>query len=326
MLQTCSTPTAQTPQRQGVVVVSALFACLPANQFVEIAMAYRFKLREPMERGFQRIANDQIDRAITHLTAVADTSATSIHETRKCLKRARALLRFCRPNMDDDTFKLLNTQLRDLGKTLSGRRDADVMLLTAQRLAQAGEIKPATQVRIERALANAHPFPVPNATPSNDPGEQIVRLRMVRELFANTELNTSATGLDTSGLARSLAGCHEVFNEAFEGGDDAALHEWRKHVQLHWRHMQLVSPAWPEYCAARIGEARTISALIGEVRDLGMLASFATDTAAAKLTPATIRSIQAVVTPRQNALKAEARLRGIRLLAEGAKGVSRRIE
>ncbi len=289
-------------------------------------MAYRFKLREPMERGFQRIATDQIDRAITHLTAVAGTSATSIHETRKCLKRTRALLRFCRPNMDDGTFKLLNTQLRDIGKSLSGRRDADVMLLTAQRLAQAGEIKPAAQVRIERALANALRLSAPNAAPSNDPGEQIDRLRKVRELFSNTALKTSAPGLDTSGLARSLAGCHEGFGEAFEGSDDTALHEWRKHVQLHWRHMQLVSPAWPEYCAARIGEARSISALIGEVRDLGMLADFASDTAAAKLTPATIRSIQAVVAPRQSALKAEARLRGTRLLAEGAKGVARRIE
>ena len=101
-------------------------------------MAYRLKLNEPMGRGFQRIAIAQIDRAIVQIDAATET--VSVHEARKCLKRTRALLRFFRPRLGDDTFKNLNSALRDIGQSLSGPRDIDVLGQTVAHLAQAGEV------------------------------------------------------------------------------------------------------------------------------------------------------------------------------------------
>ncbi len=289
-------------------------------------MAYRFKLNEPMQRGFQRIATEQIDRATKYLDAHDESAATSIHETRKCLKRTRALLRFCRPNMEADTFKHLNANLRDIGRLLSKNRDADVLDQTIERLALAGELKRAIVDRLRLATTSVREAAAGEQGDDAAYRECITRLALVRDEVSTVGLKISSSSIDTSGLAHSFDTCRSAFEPAFDGADDLAVHEWRKTVQTHWRHMQLISRAWPEYCEARIAEARLISVLIGEVRDLGMLTDFASGSVSKKLTPTMLGSIKALVIARQNMLKSEAQLRGARLLTERSKGLCRRIE
>ncbi len=289
-------------------------------------MAYRFKLNEPMKRGFQRIAAEQIDRAVAHLEALDTTAVTSIHETRKCLKRTRALLRFCRPNMEGETFKLLNTHLRDIGRSLSETRDANVLNQTIAGLAHAGRLKPAVVARLQAATALAQDATERQLLDATANREILARLASVRDEISSVELEVGTSSIDTSGLARSFHACHAAFEPAFDGADELAIHEWRKSVQTHWRHMQLIKLAWPAYCEARIDEARSISALIGELRDLGLLMNFASGPASTKLTPTMIASITAIIGSRQTDLKREAKLRGGRLLRERANGVSRRLQ
>ena len=96
-------------------------------------MAFRFKLGEPFEEGVRRIAVEQIERAQNELQAKGD-HAVAVHETRKALKRLRALLRLVRPAMGDDVFKQENAQLREIGLSLSGARDRHVLLETVNKL------------------------------------------------------------------------------------------------------------------------------------------------------------------------------------------------
>ncbi len=59
------------------------------------------------------------------------------------------------------------------------------------------------------------------------------------------------------------------------GATDEDFHALRKSVQQHWRHMQLLSRAWPEALSARADEAKALSQLLGEDHDLYVLRSFA---------------------------------------------------
>jgi hypothetical protein len=52
---------------------------------------------------------------------------------------------------------------------------------------------------------------------------------------------------------------------------EEAYHEWRKYVQQHWRHMQLLSQAWPEELGARVVASRELSELLGQDHDLALL-------------------------------------------------------
>ena len=60
--------------------------------------------------------------------------AVAVHETRKALKRLRALLRLVRPAIGEDAFKRENAQLREIGLSLSGARDRHVLLETVNKL------------------------------------------------------------------------------------------------------------------------------------------------------------------------------------------------
>jgi hypothetical protein len=78
-------------------------------------MAFRFKLGEPFDEGSRRIAVEQIERAQSSLHDKQGDQAIAVHETRKSLKRLRALLRLIRPAMGEQVFKAENSQLRDIG-------------------------------------------------------------------------------------------------------------------------------------------------------------------------------------------------------------------
>mgnify|MGYP000267000312 CR=1 FL=1 len=60
---------------------------------------------------------------------------------------------------------------------------------------------------------------------------------------------------------RGSLACRERLEEARDGPTDEALHEWRKAVQHHWRHLLLLKQAWPEQIGARAKLAREVASL-----------------------------------------------------------------
>src|SRR5262245_16407187 len=95
----------------------------------KLTMAFRFKLNEPVEKGFRRIGLEQIERAERQLSA-SESLEVATHETRKSLKRVRALLRLARPGLGDTIYRAENARFREIGALLSSARDSDVVLET----------------------------------------------------------------------------------------------------------------------------------------------------------------------------------------------------
>lgn len=290
----------------------------------EGAMTYRFKLDEPFGTELRRIAVSQVDRAIMQLEpceTAGDHSATRVHETRKGLKRTRAVLRLARPLLGDEQFKALNTKLRDIGRLLASQRDLDVLDQVVLSLKADKALKAATVTRLRRAIAAAR----------RTAGDTILAVtaaisELQRSKAQIANLDVKSVAIDTSGLAAGLEACRDAFAAAFDGQTDEAFHELRKAMQLHWRHMQLLRNGWPSYFAARIEEARAISALVGDDRDLGLLAAFVAAEHNPKISVVTLREVRRVVRNRRTLLRKQARLRAERLLAEGTSGFCRRIE
>lgn len=289
-------------------------------------MAYRFKLNEPFGAGLRRIVLQQIDRAVAQLEPGAgvdqgDGAITAVHETRKCLKRARASLRLGRPALGDARFKAWNATLRDCGRQLASQRDRDVMMQLVLALRAENAIKPAAAARLQTSITT---MPIPSVDRLQATIEAVRQLALLRSEVAACDLDQDP--LDLTGMAICYQECRDTFLTAFDDIADEALHDWRKTVQLHWRHMQLLQAGWPAFFLARIEEARTISAYIGEDRDLGMLLAMSQNDRLPKLPAAVRRELAGVVAERRPALRQRARLRGERLLADGPGGLCRRIE
>lgn len=94
---------------------------------------------QPGERlacGLRRMALGQVDLALEQLAAenTVAPSEQAVHETRKALKRLRALLRLLEHELGRKPFARENAALRDIARHLSEARDAAVMLSTLDAL------------------------------------------------------------------------------------------------------------------------------------------------------------------------------------------------
>lgn len=271
-------------------------------------MAYRFDLDETLEDGVRRIALSQIDRAMAELKAV--DRATAVHDTRKAMKRLRALMRLVRPALGEDVFRRENERFRSIAGLLAGARDAQVMHETVAKLdarAKPSERKQLAKVRAALAehLAESH-APSPEQV-----GEALTRLGEAAEAMASVSLRGKGHAAAWTGMQRAYAKGRNAMAHASKDPDDETLHEWRKAVQQHWRHMSLLSRLWPEAIEARAALAREVSQLLGDDHDLAVLMTRVQELNGARPGGAVIRLARA----EQERLRERAHLLGERLYA-----------
>ncbi|HLL92518.1 MAG TPA: CHAD domain-containing protein, partial [Solirubrobacteraceae bacterium] len=117
---------------------------------------------EPLGAAMQRMALAQADLAIellgggqsangTHHAAAPDENA--VHETRKALKRLRALVALLAGELGEQAVARENRALRDVGRSLAGARDAEVMLGTLDALIERHPRKLARRGGVRRLRA-----------------------------------------------------------------------------------------------------------------------------------------------------------------------------
>jgi CHAD domain-containing protein len=85
---------------------------------------------EPRGAGLRRMALGQLDLAIEMLgdDGASESPQHAVHETRKALKRLRALIRLLRERLGEQSFARENALLREAGRRLARARDAEVMV------------------------------------------------------------------------------------------------------------------------------------------------------------------------------------------------------
>ena len=279
-------------------------------------MAYRFKLNEKLDQGFHRIGTEQIDAAISSLSN-SENVHTGVHEARKCIKRTRSLLRMCRAALPAKTFYEYNRKFRDIARSLSGARDAQVMVETLALL----------EARHGNRLDNQLTGPFRNwLAVQQRKAEQELNgatiaqacdeLKSVRENFPRLKKRTKKFGVLATGLQITYKQGRSGFLKAYKSRKDTDFHEWRKGVQQHWRQMQLISRCWPEMFAARTRSASQLSQLLGEDHDLTVLGNLAEDNEHLFNATGSIDDFVNHVSSRQKELRAAAIEHGQQLYAE----------
>jgi hypothetical protein len=286
-------------------------------------MAFRFKVDESIEKSFHRIGLEQIQRAQKQLGANVPPE-TGIHEARKCIKRIRALLRLGRNGLGDQTFRAENARFRDIATRLAPARDDHVILQTALMLeADAGDEARAALARLRAVIADHAGKAV------TDRGTGIAEANSALERAARRFRRLAVKPDDFATIAKGLTRTYrrglKWSAEAYARGDDEAFHEWRKCVQAHWRHMSLLSRAWPAMFEARVALARDLSQILGQDHDLAILKARLATLPAGSLSKSDVDEIARMIAARQQALRRTARPRGRMLYAEKAKAHGSRI-
>ena len=286
-------------------------------------MAFRFKLNEAVQKGFRRIGLEQIERAERQLATLEDPGA-AIHETRKSLKRIRALLRLARAGLGESVFRAENARFRAIAALLSPARDSQILLATVAKLESLpGQVTNAALAAARKIIMED--LDRTEAARNDCITAALAKLATAKKRLRRLTLKPAEFSTIERGLEQNYRNGQRAFAAAYSAGGDEAFHEWRKTVQQHWRHMALVSRTWPELFNARVAAARALSQILGDDHDLSVLVAFVRSLPADRLSALHVREIERRVRARQKQLRKAAEPRGRQLFAEGAKGHSRRI-
>jgi CHAD domain-containing protein len=253
---------------------------------------------EPYAEGLRRVILGQLDLAVTLLESYpGGTGEHTVHETRKALKRLRALLVLLRAELGGKRYARENATLRDCGRRLAGARDAEVMLGTLDSLVQrdpsrftrsAAVRTLRSQLLAERDTAAAHAIHDPRVR-----GEVVIELRAVRARAARWELRERGFRLFAPGLediytrgrrrmrvARRRAaaerpgkGSRRGKHSRRAGVSVEALHVWRKHVKELRYATETLDRGGKSYKPVRrvARRADQLGEMLGEEHDLALL-------------------------------------------------------
>jgi CHAD domain-containing protein len=227
--------------------------------------------RERPKSKLQRKTLKQIDRAIALLEGHGQVPPERIvHETRKTLKRARALVRLQLHALGPKRYRRCNAALRQCGRQLAGARDAQVVLDTLDRLIQSHPKQLANSPAIDalRARLLAERERTEGPTGHGAPARAQVLLQL-----HSTRADLAGWRPSRGDRATAREGLHDIYRQGRRRGRSArkaktsqALHDWRKRVKDLRYAAEALQLDQVARTADRLGET------IGAEHDLWLLA------------------------------------------------------
>jgi CHAD domain-containing protein len=277
----------------------------------------------------RRIAAGRTQKAIEELRSAAggEEPARSIHATRKDLKKLRSLLRLVRGELGESLYKSENERYREVGRSLSATRDAQVKAETLRSLLEHSEIEPAVEraaARWERRLEQE----------DRRAGEETRNRResMIAPLLeqlqegegqiADWPLDENSWSLVDAGLTRAYRRGRRAMRQAAADSDPDAVHEWRKRAKDLRYQLQILRVVRPRRMEEAANQARRLSDLLGDHHDLTALSE---DLRNRRLARSERAVLEATIAARRHELLEEALDLGKRTYAEKPKAFRKRI-
>jgi CHAD domain-containing protein len=291
-------------------------------------MSYILRL-DDLSGSIAEVAHSQLQDAIHQLEeGHHQDPVTAVHEARKDIKKLRALLRLVRPAMKPKDYRNENAALRDAARTISGSRDADVMVAVADDLAEryVGRLPEAAFAQLHDALRVRAEAARGAIEVSVGPALEALRAADGRvESWVPARVGPADL---VAGALRAYAEGNDHLARVRKAGSKvtvAELHEWRKRVKDLWYHERLLASVWPVVCEVAARETKVLSEHLGDDHDLAVLADLLVlhDGPAATLR-ADLGELDELIAHRRGELQAHAISLGRRIYAERPRAFARR--
>ncbi len=287
-------------------------------------MSFVLPLKSPPGTSLRRVGVKQLAQALRHLTP--ENGQPDVHQARKCFKRFRSLLLLAKPALEWTAFERYNVGARDVARCFASARDRQAMVETIAKIEADGVEQ---KVRGVLGALKAELQKIPDPAPAvNERGQSraLADLLALKREFRSERISVQ----DFDGLKGGLIAVYDkgrVQARQLRGRPDApdeSLHDWRKSVQRHWRHLQLLSACWPDMMREQIKLARGLSQILGDDHDLSILRELALRQRGIGGSD-DVTALAVFCTKRQIELRAAAEACGHRLFAEKPKALANRL-
>jgi len=219
----------------------------------------------------QQFALAQFDLATTCLTETRRKPETAIHETRRCLKRIRALLRMVRTQLAPSIYDRENLYLRNIGQRLAALRDAAIMQETLKSLKKqtTDPLARSTWRELQKELATARTPLVQRQ--KKRMATTAAKLRTARTRAEKWELEFSDITVVQKGVQKVYRQGRRAMKRVLKEPTAENFHEWRKQVN-HLRHqLQIVQTLKLGKVRASLEASKTLANLLGRKNDIAVL-------------------------------------------------------
>lgn len=239
---------------------------------------------EPLPEGLRRVSLEQFDSAVSALGAAGGFDA-GVHETRKAIKRLRAILRLVSSEIGPRAYRVENAILREAGQALAPLRDGMVLVISVERLRRRFEhqLAPETFAELQAALEARHQRRRDHTLDDvRLIPDVITTLRAARARYAAWPVEGGSPGYGRrpirnsfGAVAPGLGGTYGRGRAEMETAIDqptpARFHQWRKRVKYLRHQTELLVPLWPDLLTPTAGALDDLGELLGDDHDLAVL-------------------------------------------------------
>lgn len=291
-------------------------------------MAYQLEKDEFLGPGLRRVASEEVASAVADLEACRPDPQEAVHDTRKRLKKVRAVLRLVRDEVGEGFYERENERYRDIGRMLAPYRDAHVRFAGLRGLVDRHRDLLAHDAfhDVETVLRAQHRARSTDFFDSEERHKALTALRQEESRPDAWPLEGAGFGAIRPGLDRIYRQGAKRMKAAYTEPVPERFHDWRKRVKYLWYHLRILQPAWPVVLKPTTKALHDLSDLLGEAHDLAELAAvvrgfdppFSNGPAGELLTE--------LIAGRCATLHARARPLGERLYAEDSRAFVDRVE
>jgi CHAD domain-containing protein len=248
---------AKSPRRRSTPPV-------PVKQ--KLALPRKRALRDGVLAAFSRV----LGVARRAARAAPGDPVRAVHEFRKSIRRARALVSLLSPALGKRAAGGFVRALRRAFRETGALRDADILLATLRDLPPHPSEEPARAAAQEVLSARERESPGPEETAQILEGSA----RALRPLPAALEVvlpELFSTGDLERGLARSERRVRRALARALETQTEEDFHEWRKRVKELRYQIELLAAGSGKELKAREKELGNLAEELGQVTDVIVL-------------------------------------------------------
>ena len=293
---------------------------------------------EPLGVGVKRVTMEQLEMAAGRYFDGSLTFGSAVHESRKSIKRVRALLRLIRGELPERIFDFEDGSLRDTARLVSEIRSAQGVLDAALAIQSlyGGLLAEGTFAELIERLTRRRQLVEARAIEDPDVVGRVVRglerayhrysswptdaeAREVYGLGIRDSYEAIRPGLDST-YGRGRHGMATAYRR--RGPDD--FHGWRRRVKDLRHQMEFLAPLWPEVV---VGMAMTLDRLgniLGEDNDLAELLGLLETRSDLCPDPRERSLFRALAGQRRSELQTAGEILGRRVYAEEPAGLSGR--
>jgi CHAD domain-containing protein len=297
------------------------------QQLTADPMSFELRHRKHIEDQLAKIVRRELRDPVRALTAsTGRTFETAVHESRKSIKKARAVAAL----LEQAGAKLPGKDRRRLkwaARTLSRLRDSGAIVDTFDRLRRhyPKQLSDRTYRALRQGLVGARNRTQARARRDGLAREAAERLAATRQ----SARHWTSPSIDWSGIVAVVAASYRRSRSAMKRararGQSATLHRWRKKLKTLWYQLRLAKPLTPGI-APLIARLKRLETELGEDHNLVVLAATLRGCGDLQSMHADIRRIDRLAARMRRPLRRRAFALGRRLHSRTPKAFARWIE